>query len=715
MASNYDTNHVLPVFSSKFWHKKCPMQCRARCSILHHPLIVALVNCSKDSENIQEFKDLKLVFQHYYTNSDLKLNDNIPDPLEAYRLPLMHWAAALGLVSVVRWLLSEGASQHPGYPLSQRSTPLHRALIELQMNCPNDDKTRFSALLPLLWECLRLKDDEGNTVLHTSAFMVANSMPWINFHVFCFKAILDFAQRHASDGSLLMELTSMLNARGSTPLHLIARKAQEPLVLDLMAKMVEMGVSFDIPNSEGKTARRLLMPNLPNGWYSKHLMQSEPNLLLQRANLCKNPILRATIMGDVSALENLLGHHLQENNETIDDFVEDEESGNAMPLVHWAAAYGSTKVLRWLVMKGASLLPAGVDRSPLHTALNLIHPHVEVNLINSVKDILPYLLPCLSVADVEGDTPLHSCLKLMAQSNQNTELTEFYVRVFNLMFTSVLRENVSVLNHANKNGDNLLHLALRSEQVNVQICQRLIQANVDRNAQNSSGETPAAMIDNPQHPCSSLLVFNTSEVTFTKGQEKQKRAKEAKIKEEEEEAMEVEEVVEKEEEDEEEKEEDSEVSEPVITIEKDGKMIDLVGEKDIVAFLSTLKAPSPTLSNFYMHILKTRDTLAKKLSGINEKARVALKKLEDYEELSVNYTEKKTILDEKSETLNREESELLLDINSINQQIKDSDKTCIALQETLAHCQGALSVLTAEEKKEEDEPMTPLKLHFESD
>jgi hypothetical protein len=64
---------------------------------------------------------------------------------------------------------------------------------------------------------------------------------------------------------------------------------------------------------------------------------------------------------------------------------------------------------------------------------------------------------------------------------------------------------------------------------------------------------------------------------------------------------------------------DKQIVDPIITIEKEGQMMDLVGEEEIVAFLSTLKAPSPTLTNFYLHILKMKENLSKELQHIQSK------------------------------------------------------------------------------------------------
>lgn len=49
----------------------------------------------------------------------------------------------------------------------------------------------------------------------------------------------------------------------------------------------------------------------------------------------------------------------------------------------------------------------------------------------------------------------------------------------------------------------------------------------------------------------------------------------------------------------------------------DNQMMDLVGEKEILKFLSTLKAPSVTLDKFKDHIEKHRDILDAELIEMN--------------------------------------------------------------------------------------------------
>lgn len=72
----------------------------------HHDLLIALLNCSdtKARLSMDKFESTVKAYMKKGWNKD----DDIPDTVETYRFPLIHWASVLGKCSTLEWLLFNG-------------------------------------------------------------------------------------------------------------------------------------------------------------------------------------------------------------------------------------------------------------------------------------------------------------------------------------------------------------------------------------------------------------------------------------------------------------------------------------------------------------------------------------------------------------------------------------------------------------------------------
>jgi hypothetical protein len=116
---------------------KCPMYCRSNCVIKHHPLLVAILNCVDTAH--MELMEMKLgilynVINKYKQSQVWSVNDPIPDVLDDYKYPMLHWVCTLGRVGAAIWLIGHNISDPTTKSTRHNGeTALHRALLCLQV------------------------------------------------------------------------------------------------------------------------------------------------------------------------------------------------------------------------------------------------------------------------------------------------------------------------------------------------------------------------------------------------------------------------------------------------------------------------------------------------------------------------------------------------------------------------------------------------------
>lgn len=75
----------------------------------HHELLLALLNCSdrKDQQANVAFEQFQSTVK-VHLKKGWKLDDDVPDPVQNFRFPLLHWAGVLGKSRVMEWMIKFG-------------------------------------------------------------------------------------------------------------------------------------------------------------------------------------------------------------------------------------------------------------------------------------------------------------------------------------------------------------------------------------------------------------------------------------------------------------------------------------------------------------------------------------------------------------------------------------------------------------------------------
>ena len=142
--------------------KGCSSFCTNKCDGDHHKLLLMLFQV-KCKESLSKFQQLLRTYRIH----GFCVENGIPDSRPNFRYPLLHWAAVLGQVDVVRMLLKAPYNVSPRLTTDHnQETPLHRLLDVM-------DKTlkpqRFLTIVELLHESLACIDAIGNTPFHACA------------------------------------------------------------------------------------------------------------------------------------------------------------------------------------------------------------------------------------------------------------------------------------------------------------------------------------------------------------------------------------------------------------------------------------------------------------------------------------------------------------------------------------------------------------------
>jgi regulatory protein SWI6 len=191
----------------------------------------------------------------HLSGSDLDL------PLDQSANTALHWAATLARVSLMRLLISKGASIFRGNIAGE--TPL-MAAVQVN-NCL--DHTCFPDLLEILSPLIELRDAKGRTILHHIAVASGIKGRAVSSKYYL-EALLEFLVRqttsipHSSssfDGingpntrplGLMRFMSEMVNARdisGNTALNLVARIGNRSIIRQLL----EVQADPTIPNHKG--------------------------------------------------------------------------------------------------------------------------------------------------------------------------------------------------------------------------------------------------------------------------------------------------------------------------------------------------------------------------------------------------------------------------------------------------------------------------------
>ena len=199
-----------------------------------------------------------------YNKEGWNKDDDIPDPVLENRYPLIHWAAALGKVHALEWMLASGFN-----PTSKSTgvgeTALHRSILCLYRArakfTVKELKPKFTKIASLLKDCLLLKDEaNGDTPLHTAAGMLVNAEHKPNFFVSCIEIIVFQAKKQAEYTDAIL---NGINNDGETALHILARGEKQKVDPCCLAvkSLITAGADRSTRNNEGQTALDIALLN----------------------------------------------------------------------------------------------------------------------------------------------------------------------------------------------------------------------------------------------------------------------------------------------------------------------------------------------------------------------------------------------------------------------------------------------------------------------
>lgn len=194
---------------------------------------------------------LKAVFSLDDETSSNPLTNPIPDisqhlppdlpadlPIDENYHTALHWAAALGRLSIVQAFLNYGADLHLGNNVGE--TPLIRAILVTN----NSDQDAFGRLLELLSPSLRTVDTSGRSVLHHSA-LVAGVKGRAASARYYLETILVYIARN--EKGQFGDLIDAQDSHGDTALNIAARVGNRALVRMLL----DVGADKFKPNKLG--------------------------------------------------------------------------------------------------------------------------------------------------------------------------------------------------------------------------------------------------------------------------------------------------------------------------------------------------------------------------------------------------------------------------------------------------------------------------------
>ena len=139
----------------------CTSFCQVNCNRRHHPILLFLIDV-KCKTSFDAFRHSLRAYQV----SGFQLTKSIPDPDPTFRHPVLHWAAVLGKVEVVKILLKPPFNISPDIKSDLDETALHRVLVF--SNSKTNLQTIFK-LIDALHVCLQSVDSEMRTPFHICA------------------------------------------------------------------------------------------------------------------------------------------------------------------------------------------------------------------------------------------------------------------------------------------------------------------------------------------------------------------------------------------------------------------------------------------------------------------------------------------------------------------------------------------------------------------
>lgn len=159
------------------WRKCTPFCDKTMACPEHHDILQAIVNCTDQLGHLSNLDVLKNAIEKYESigwNKNSDINDTVP----GNRLPLIHWAAALGKCNALEWMLNSGF-EHNVTVNGTGENALHRTILFLYKSRPKfttkELKPKFRKICNLLPSLISLPDLNNETPLHLAANLLMTS------------------------------------------------------------------------------------------------------------------------------------------------------------------------------------------------------------------------------------------------------------------------------------------------------------------------------------------------------------------------------------------------------------------------------------------------------------------------------------------------------------------------------------------------------------
>ncbi|XP_069133247.1 uncharacterized protein [Argopecten irradians] len=243
------------IYSMSMAKKTCPIFCPKTCSKKHHPLLVALINTNAQENGEVSFKLLEATISRYIKIGKWTVLDAVADTDPCYRYPLIHWAACLGKVSVVKWLIERDEGSVFARHSPTDDTALHLLVNSLQKTCQKEANKVFKELVSVLSDCLICGNRYGDTPLHLVCRNLVQQKPKTEYFTECVSCILKVASSKAGAADFCATVVNIQNNEGNTPVHILAQKDHTLNVIKMIAEVVRPDLK--LPNDKGKNVLQI--------------------------------------------------------------------------------------------------------------------------------------------------------------------------------------------------------------------------------------------------------------------------------------------------------------------------------------------------------------------------------------------------------------------------------------------------------------------------
>ena len=252
--------------------------CRPDCSSQHHKLLLSLLRCSNYNYGAANIETFMKQVNKYVTEigkfAELRANADLPDPVDSFKYPLVHWVCVLGKFRVLEKLA--GVKEFNLGVQSERTgdTALHRMLLSLDRVVVLR-KSSVKTILQVFRKTLRTLTDslpcvitlcsnEGDTPFHCLAKVILDcrgELEKMNTYEGYFEYLIKELTHLKTTGKLtpeaVRELLLKTNNSKETFLHILAcRHGVGHRVIKSVLKNIEpevMDVLKETKDADGKT------------------------------------------------------------------------------------------------------------------------------------------------------------------------------------------------------------------------------------------------------------------------------------------------------------------------------------------------------------------------------------------------------------------------------------------------------------------------------